>query len=151
MRFHRWIASHFGYRRYVLACFGIATVAFGFMVPLEADRWNPDEAILHLWLPVPVRMALWIITGLAALTIPAIWDRYERVGWAAAIVMPCERAISFGWSTLMWIVPGTPGGTPQAIPAAVIWTCVTAILIRVSTWPEASPTRLTRSRNGAGS
>lgn len=145
-RIAQWSATHLGYRRYVLACFGIATLAFGFNVPFESERWVPDEAVLFLWLPVPVRMALWFATGLAAIVIPYLWDRHERWGWWAAVVMPFERAMSFAISALMWIIPGAPGGSVRSLPSMVIWVCVTVILMRCATWPEASPERLARTR-----
>ena len=128
-------------RRTALALLALLHVGMGLTLVLQpAEPPMPGVAVLHELLPVSLRIALWVGCG-AAMAAAALSYRGEHIGWGVAIVMPVERAISYGWSALMWMVPGYPPGAVASLGSAFIWTAVAAIVWLMAQWPEeARPT-----------
>ena len=78
-------------------------------------------AVLHERIPLAWRVGLWLASALimaAAAVIGTRDPRAQRIGWAAALFMPAERAFGYAWSVVMVGVPGPPpGGHSAASPA----------------------------------
>ena len=142
-----WIGSRLGTRGVALALLGLMWIGRGLVVIHDSGIPNPDEAILHLLLPVPWRVGLWVGTGAAALA--TCWSsRAQIAGWGLILIMPVERAVSHLWSLAMWIVPGRPGGTPWAIAYSLWWVANTALLLVMAGWQEDSHDRIVRTQEG---
>ena len=138
--------DRWGSRGAVLALLGVLWVTIGLQTALTQPGvpYDPDTAILHHWLPLWVRVVLWVGSGVVAI-VTAATGRGEAVGWSALWIMPVVRTVSYGWSALMWMVPGAPGGAPDSLWLALQWAATGAILIVVSRWPEDSAARRRRT------
>ena len=117
----------------ILALLGLMWIGRGLVILDDPGVSDPDEAIIHHLLPVWVRVTAWVTTG--ALALASCWHpRISWVGWAAILLMPAERAVSYLWSLAMWVIPGGPSGTAWAGPYALWWTANTAVLIVMASW-----------------
>ena len=120
-----------------LALLGLMWIGRGLVIAHDPGTPNPDEAILHMRLDVVLRIGLWVGTGIIALAV--CWSRHwvtQLIGWAAVVIMPAERAISYLWSLLMWVIPGAPGGTPWAPAYALWWVANVVLLLVMARWTE---------------
>lgn len=73
--------------------------------------YDVDAAVLHERIPLGWRVGLWLASALimaAAACIGTRDPRVQRIGWAAALVMPTERAVGYLWSVVMVSDPGPP-------------------------------------------
>ena len=98
---------------------------------------TPGAELIHERVPVPLRVALWATTGLIAMTFA--WLRRPGVdawGYAALVVMPIERAASFSYGFLLYIIPGLPLGYAPGIVGALTWGSVVIVLLIISGWAE---------------
>ena len=123
-------------RRITLALVGVVHAAMTVQLLTGPERLvDPGVAILHELLPTPVRAALWGSMAVIML-ITAGHERWEPIGWLAAMVMPLERAVSYGWSGLMWLIPGWPPGAAASWGASLLYLGLAGILYVVATWEE---------------
>lgn len=123
-------------RRLILALVGVVHLAMALQLSSGPIRSiDPGVAILHEMLPLPLRIGMWLSLGLACLGL-AVHDRTEWIGWAAAMVMPIERAASYAWSGLMWLIPGWPPGAVASWGVSLLWLAISGVLYVVATWEE---------------
>ena len=111
---------------FVVAVFNIAVAA---TVPTEVDR-----GLLHELLPDLVRVALWCSAAIICL-LGATLHRWQTIGYAVAVAMPVERAISHLWSFTSWLIPGPPPGDLVGLAWTVIWASLVALIIILSGIP----------------
>lgn len=115
------------------------------------ERTLPEWSLLHNLVPVWLRVGLWAVTALAAIIL-AMRGRH-RGAYVALSLMPAERAFSYVWSALMWVIPGHPVGYGPSVLWATWWAGTTVLLVIVAGWPDHehadNPTH-TDSRTGAG-
>lgn len=100
---------------------------------------DPGDAILYEVLPVPVRVAMWGIPAIVALT-TSYRHRWQDVGWMVLAVMPAERAISHAWSLVHGLIPGEPPGTTwEGAASLLLWAGVTHLVLILAGWDEDTP------------
>lgn len=127
-----------GRRPSALINFGLLWLLMGFAVYAGAPS-NPiveGEAVLYEKIPVAIRAALWMGTGLLAVG-AAYRLRWQNRGWMALTVMPAERALSHLWSFVQGVVPGDPPGTRlEGLALFLLWVLILRVLLLVAGWDE---------------
>lgn len=106
----------------------------GLQVVLEPPPNPPPPAVLYYMLPSPVRIALWVGSGMIALAL-SMSVRWSSWGLAALTVAPLERAFSWLWSWVMYLIPEAPAGDPRGWFNGLIWGCVALVPIFLSHIP----------------
>lgn len=96
---------------------------------------DPGLAILHTMMPVWLRASLWATAGLLCLAL-ALHHRSEAVGWGIAMLMPIERAVSYLWSGIQWIIPGWPPGAAASFGTAAVWAVIGGLIWLMAGWPD---------------
>lgn len=129
-----------GIRRLVLALFGGVWLSYGCQSLFETAHifespHNPDLAVLDWALPVEFRAFLWGVTGTVAIA-ALLFHEWEPVGWSVLWLMPVVRIASYLWSFAMWLIPGAPGGSLEAIFHASTWAFLLAVVVTVARWPQ---------------
>lgn len=136
----RRIRHRLGYRGLALTMFGIIYILIGFGVLANPMR-NP--VLLHTHLPVGVRMAIWIGSGLLAIlgaVQPGLGAPHwpgktirppvaQIIGFASLAFGPVERAISYAIG--MALQP-----TWVWLNAFAVWTLLALLIFLLSRWPE---------------
>lgn len=114
-------------RRWALALLGV--IALGVAGSIDPGFvGDPDRAVLYEALAPNVRAGLWTACGLVSIA-GAIRHRWQWIGYAAAVLMPVERAASHLWAWLAWIIPGVPSqGSPDGLAHAVTWAAYAALI-----------------------
>ncbi len=127
-----------GRRGGVLLILGAAWILQGVSISALGDRvYSVDAALLHLAIPAPIRVGAWVGTGvLAVLGATVNRPRWERWGYMALVVMPLERAASFGWSWVVWLLPPTDNGYERGWVSALTWIVTVLLIIVISGWEE---------------
>lgn len=100
---------------------------------------DPDRAILWEGWPIGLRVALWLIAATIVLA-GALRPRWESIAFAAAMVMPIERAAGYLWSWVHHLLPGAPPGDQLGWGPALVWASIAALIAivgRSSTREEA--------------
>ena len=145
----RWALRHLGYRGMALILLGCDWAMIGAQLAAEtARKVDPDAAILHELIPMPVRVWLWIGFG-AAVALCGLVNRLQGLGFTLALVMPVERAVSHAWSWQAHVVPGGPGGAPDAWALALRWLTIVGLVLLMSRWREGSDARIELTRQEA--
>lgn len=102
---------------------------------------DPDNQILFQLLPIPLRGALWITSGLVAVAFAFRRSPgADRWGFGFLILQPIWRATSYLWAWLVsWLpLPFLPDGigVPTAWQQVVPWVAFTAAIFIVAGWAE---------------
>ena len=135
------VSSHpprIGRRPSALINFGLLSLLMGFAVYAGAPSALiiEGEAVLYEKIPVSIRVALWVSSGLLAV-VAAYRLRWQNKGWMALTIMPAERAISHFWSFAQSVVPGDPPGTRlEGLALFFLWALIIRILLLVAGWDE---------------
>ena len=119
----------------------LAVLWAGVAAQVAATRapYDADVAVLHERIPLAWRVGLWLASALvmaAAAVIGTRDPRVQRIGWAAALLMPAERALGYLWSVVMVGVPGPPPGSLGSLAGLTEWCVVTAIVYLLAGWDE---------------
>lgn len=108
-------------------------------VAVTRTPYDTEAAVLHERMPLAWRVGLWLASALimaAAAVIGTRAPRVQRIGWAAALFMPAERAFGYLWSVVMVGVPGPPPGSLGSLVGLVEWCVVTVIVYLLAGWDE---------------
>ena len=108
-------------------------------VAVTSTPYDVAGAVLHERIPTEWRVGLWLASAIimAAAAVAGTRDpRAQRIGWAAALIMPAERAFGFAWSVIMIGVPGPPPGAVSSLAGLAEWCVVTAIVYTLAGWDE---------------
>lgn len=126
-----------GRRGATLVLFGLVWIMVGISVPIN-DMGSPTSwVLLHQRLPLVVREALWIGTGIAAILGGTVErPKWEQVGFSALLVAPIIRAGSFAWSWGVSIF--TDYGYSRGWTDAVTWGVILLVILLLAGWPEAN-------------
>lgn len=119
----------------------LAVLWTGAAAQVAATRtpYDTEAAVLHERMPLAWRVGLWLAAALimaAAAVIGTRDPRAQRIGWAAALLMPAERAVGYLWSVAMVGVPGPPPGAVSSLAGLAEWCVVTAIVYLLAGWDE---------------
>lgn len=145
----RWVLRHLGYRGMALILLGCNWALIGAQLAAEtAPKIDPDAAILDELIPMPVRVWLWVGFGAVVITCGLV-NRLQGIGFALALVMPATRAVSHAWSWQAHVVPGEPGGAPDAWALSLRWLVIVALVLLMSRWREGSDARIELTRREA--
>ena len=132
---------HLGRRARTLRTLALLWLLMAVIVATTGHDIDPGDAILYeIVLPVPVRVAMWAIPAIVALT--ASYRRsWQDAGWMVLAVMPAERAISHAWSLGHGLIPGEPPGTTWAGAASLLlWAGITHLVLILAGWDEDTAT-----------
>lgn len=142
-------ATRLGYRGLALITFGAMFNLIG--LSILTDPGEPQAALFHTTLPVPVRVGLWLGAGLTASVVA--WVKRpvaQQFGYAVLVAPPAERAASYLWAFLIdtrWSDLLAHWGDALAVgrlQGMTIWVMVAGAVLLFASWPE--PT--TRSGRG---
>ena len=119
----------------------LAVLWVGVAAQVAATRapYDVADAVLHERIPTEWRVGLWLASAIimAAAAVAGTRDpRAQRIGWAAALFMPAERAFGYLWSVTMIGVPGPPPGAVSSLAGLAEWCVVTAIVYTLAGWDE---------------
>lgn len=103
-----------------------------------APTYSPETAVLHDLLPHGWHATAWLAVGVA---LAGLALTSTRRCWWLAILLPSLTAISYGWSVVMWVIPGPPPGLPSALGQVIIWAAITGLIYIIAGWPESDVER----------
>lgn len=131
---------HLGRRALALRVLAGLWLLMAVIVATTGHAIDPGQAILHEALPIPVRIGLWVTTGLVALA-GSYRRSWQDAGWMVLAAMPAERAISHAWSLGHGLIPGEPPGTTWAGAASLLlWAGITHLVLILAGWDEDTAT-----------
>ena len=115
------------------ALFLLAVIGLGMAATVTDPGWvfNPDRAILHESMPIWLRFSLWGSSSLVAMA-GAVWPRWQHVGFAAAVLMPVERAVGYSWAWVAYLIPGLPNGDRMGWAHALVWAGYAALIMMIA-------------------
>ena len=108
-------------------------------VAVTSTPYDTGAAVLHERIPTEWRVGMWLACAIimAAAAVAGTRDpRAQRIGWAAALFMPAERAAGYLWSVIMVGIPGPPPGSLGSLAGLTEWCVVTAVVYLVAGWDE---------------
>ena len=117
-------------RRWALLWVALGHVGMAAWVSDPRLTVDPDRAILWEGWPIGLRVALWLIAATIVLA-GALRPRWESIAFAAAMVMPIERAAGYLWSWVHHLLPGAPPGDQLGWGPALVWACIAALIALV--------------------
>lgn len=122
-------------KRLVLSALAMMQLAFAISSALNPfTSEEPGRALIFEMIPLPWRLSLWIIFGVVASALAI--TRAHRAGWVLIMVMPTTRLLGNAWSALMFIIPGWPPGTVEALPNTFFWAAWTILVWALAGWPD---------------
>lgn len=98
---HRKLDRHLGTRGWILLVCAWVWGLLGLGVVLQAARTG-EPSLLHLYMPVPLRVTLWWAPALLAVY-GAFWRKRLPVVTAALIIAPLIRVVSYVWAWFTWV------------------------------------------------
>ena len=128
-----------GRRGGLLLMLAVLWVGVAAQVAATHAPYDVADAVLHERIPTGWRVGLWLASALvmAVAAVAGTRDpRAQRIGWAAALIMPAERAVGYLWSVVMIGVPGPPPGAVSSLAGLAEWCVVTAIVYTLAGWDE---------------
>ena len=117
-------------RRWALLWVALGHVGMAAWVSDPRLTVDPDRAILWEGWPIGLRVALWLIAATIVLA-GALRPRWESIAFAAAMVMPIERAAGYLWSWVHHLLPGAPPGDQFGWGPALVWASIAALIALV--------------------
>ncbi|GAC1387131.1 MAG: hypothetical protein NVSMB4_14010 [Acidimicrobiales bacterium] len=135
----RRVFGRLGRRGTVLLIIGGMWLLIGASIPSDPTRSAYYPELIHLLIPDPIRVGLWVLTGLVAIL--SAWRKpgwSDALGFSALVVMPTVRCLSYAWG---WIVGaldltgGHPGIARDGI-SALVWAAAAVLIITISGWRE---------------
>lgn len=132
----RVIYRRLGLRGEAMVLLGIIWCLIGVGVVLGAAC--ESGGLLHTLVPLPLRIAVWVVSGVFAVW-AAFFGRTE-LALGVLAVAPIVRAVSYLWAWVMWLVPGGPVGVPTGWYAALFYFVMIGLVVLAAHIPAgASP------------
>lgn len=138
------LSEKYGHRGACLLGLGAVWVLFGISVMI--DPQEPRAFVLHEMLPVPLRGALWIGSGLVAAWFGSRGAQHDDTwGMVALVLLPVERLVSFAVSWAAYVLTSglhnvwpsiEPRGYDRGWYAAVLWMVIVILLRIIAGWPN---------------
>lgn len=126
--------SFYKFQRTMLVLMGMMYLFRGVQVLTDPHELMPSWTPPHLLIAIWIRVVLWSGIGLTAI-ITAYRGR-TSVGFAALMVMPVERAVSYLWSAIAYFCPAIEGGSPAALAWTGWWVTFSAVIFTIASWPH---------------
>lgn len=133
----RELPARLGRRGAILLTFGAIWLIVAASIPNEVQP-PEDSWLFHVELPVPLRVFLWVFTGLVAMA-HAFTSRgagTDRWGFIALILMPAERSVSYFLGWLASYIEVLEGGYPRGYLPGSVWLLVVTAVLVIAGWPE---------------
>ena len=114
-------AKRLGRRGGLLLLLAVLWAGVAAQVAVTHAPYDAAVAVLHERIPAGWRVGLWLTCAavMAAAALAGTRDpRVQRIGWAAALLIPAERAAGYLWSVVMVLLPGPPPYTSAENAAA---------------------------------
>lgn len=152
-----------GRRGAVLVMLGGLWVLQGIGIAVSPRTREPGaEFLFHEQLPIWLRFCLWAGTGLIAAWFAFLREPPGRdaPGFIALVIMPLERAASFGVGFALWAyhvaseriawLPGsdTPIGYPRGLIGTATWLTIAGLIMVVAGWADPRNRALTHRPAG---
>lgn len=138
------LSEKYGHRGACLLGLGVVWALFGISVMI--DPQEPRPFVLHEMLPVWVRGALWISSGIVAAWFGSRGAQHDDTwGMVALVLLPIERLVSFAVSWLAWVLTSAahniwPSVEAQGFErgwyAAMLWGVIVVLLRIIAGWPN---------------
>ncbi|MFF0942680.1 hypothetical protein ACFYE2_00420 [Kocuria sp. CPCC 205300] len=103
---HRKLDRHLGTRGWILLVCAWVWGLIGLGILLQAAKMG-EPSLLHLYMPVPLRVTLWWAPALLAIY-GAIRRKHLPVVTAALIIAPLIRVASYLWAWITWVAHEVP-------------------------------------------
>lgn len=132
----RAIARRIGRRGIILILGGLLCLLAAAQVAVSGDSIDPADAIAYEYIPIPVRVSLWLTVGVAAIASAVGPKNRQGIGYAALCFMPAERIGGMAWSVTQWLDPGYPSGTIAALGSIAAWAIVLGLVFTIAGWDE---------------
>lgn len=132
--------KRFGYRGRALSLVGIVWILIGVATYADPDR-DPAQILLVEYLPLWLRIVLWVGAGVVALVTSWWPPGADRFGFMALIAPAMIRAGSYGWSWLTYWLTGGELGDKQAWIDGLAWFAIVAFVLLLAAWPEPGETK----------
>lgn len=98
---------------------------------------DPDQQILHLMLPLPIRVGKWYVAAaIAAWAATRRGPGRDWVGFAALSAVATIRAFSYAWAFGAWLLTEGARGYAFGWLAAVEWAGIGALILVLAGWAE---------------
>lgn len=101
---------------------------------VTAPPVTAPPSVLHLLIPVWLRVALWCVPALVAMIL-APSDRLSRWGLGLLTIPPIVQGVSYLWAWLMDLVPGPPPGDPRGWLSAAYYALMVAFVLLLAHIP----------------
>lgn len=135
----KWLARRLGRRGSTLVILGIAFFVLGIRVILSPAQLGDDRFLLYLFLPQPVRAAIWLIPAVVAVATGVRRSvGKDAIGFVALCIPVMLQIASYLWSTVAFIAGYSDWGIGWA--SALVWIMELSLLLIVSGWPETAIT-----------
>lgn len=132
-----FMQERLGKRGVSLFLLGVMWVSLGVETMDSHLNSSIEEAVLFTYLPIWLRLGLWVLTGLVAVwASTANWKNAQAVGFAVLVVMPIQRVIGYLWSFMMWAIPGDAAGSFLSLWSAAKWACLAVLVAVIGSWHE---------------
>jgi hypothetical protein len=136
------VRRKFGDRSLDLLMLAVVWLVVGYMITVNDPE--PDVKVPIEYLGTPVRIAVWWIGAAAAAIAAFRVTRYDQWGFAALMVGPLLRCLSYTFAWFTGVVADPlqrwfgvmPDGDIGIWPEAVVWAVVSGIVYRLAKRPE---------------
>lgn len=132
----RQLPRRIGRRGIFLLLLGALWILMAASVIANSSQINPDDAIVYERLPVWLRIALWVGSGIVMIIAGLSPAKHQTWGFVIAAIMPFQRVVSGAWSVIAYFVPGPPTGRLTSIATFGIWSAILGIIWLVAGWHE---------------
>lgn len=119
----------------IIALLGLLWVAMGLVVGTGDSPIDPDRAIIYEGLPLWLRVATWIVTGLVAILALPVRE-LRRWSTPALTIMVVEKIVGYAAATLALLIPGYPPGYAAASSSLGAWLIIGGIIYLIAGMPE---------------
>lgn len=130
------MTKRLGNRGLVLLLIGFLWVMTAWTVH-QAPVPNTRPPVPHEQIPPIIRELAWLTTGLAGIVFAFFKQGRDRWGFFALMIMPAERAFSWGAAIIFHFTSDEPyPPLPLSVGQFLIWLAVSILIYVIARWRE---------------